>query len=215
MSRASVVLTLFVLLASLLACEREAAAPVGAIRVHTAIGDAVLFIDAHEYGPLRDSTVIELPVGQHTLEARRLGTMLAFLSVDVRAALIFDATLAVPSPPALEHPSDVVVPSALPPPPEPPAPVSAEPVPESSPSRAEIVAALQGLRPGVLACTRGTHGTFTLRVSFAASGVPNTVTVSGGDLLPDQRPCIVEVAQALRISPFEPRDFIVNYPYTY
>lgn len=68
-------------------------APTGAVRIHTEIVDGRLFIDAHPREGLADGLVVELAAGRHALEVRRGDAVIAALAVEVRAAVLFDATL--------------------------------------------------------------------------------------------------------------------------
>ena len=142
--------------AAMLACNEPAAAPpasaqIGAVRVHSALSDAQLFIDAHERGPLRDGMEVELPPGAHVLEARRGGAVVATLTVEVRAALLFEATLSASSAVAAA-PNDVAAadeqPSALPLPPS-AFPIQAPPpIPAAAPPPARHVeSAVERLSP--------------------------------------------------------------------
>ena len=88
-------------------------APKGAVRLHTAIVDGQLFVDALPRGALADGQVVELPPGRHLLEVRRGAVVIASLEVEVRAALLLDATLREAEPSAAE-PSAAELPTAEP-----------------------------------------------------------------------------------------------------
>jgi len=210
--------------AALLACnEPQAAAPpaappasaqIGAVRVHSALSDAQLFIDAHERGPLRDGMEVELPPGAHVLEARRGGAVVATLTVEVRAALLFEATLDAPAAIAAA-PGDVAAAEVR------PAPTNVEPVatPDPSlpatPTRNEIAAAMRSLSGPVEACTAGENGIVAVRLTFGSDGQVREARATSPNLAPAQQQCVLDAARRLRISAFAEDQFVVTYPVLY
>lgn len=230
--------------AALLACnEPQATAPVGAVRVHSALADAQLFIDAHERGLLRDGMEVELPPGAHVLEARRDGAIVATLTVEVRAAMLFEATLdgssAVAAAPsevaAREDPEPPVAPPTTPTAAAEPrrghhvesglerhSPMTAAVEPSApagpllTPARAEILAAMNSIKPAVATCTEGdAHGTFVIRVAFSGDGRVREASAERSALDPAQERCVIEAVRGLRLTAFSQDRFVLTYPFRY
>lgn len=174
-------------------------APPGAIRIQ-ASGEGELFIDARPSGSLVHDTVIELPEGSHVVEARRNDQILSSQTVDVRSSQVLTVAVRgyIPPPPP---------PPALPPPPPPPEGAPA------TPSRSDIVRAMNAIAPAVSECGQGAHGLAPVRIVFGPGGQVTTANVSGGNFPPAVRACIARAARGATVPPFRNPTFSVNYPF--
>ncbi len=68
----------------------------GQLRVQTTIANGELFVDGTSRGPLTPGRVLELPTGQHIVEARVSGASLVTQNVSVSSGRMVDVTLEVP-----------------------------------------------------------------------------------------------------------------------
>ena len=178
--------------------EAEQAPPIGAVRIHTSIASATLFVDATERGPLEDGMEIELAPGSHVFEARRDGAIVGRAVFEARSALIFDVQLVETAAPGVA---------------EGPAPPPSVPTPEppnsaGSLSADQIRAVVTANRSSVLECygEHATPQTATVRIDVDASIAPDGAVTrasaeGGGDATLAMRQCIEERVRAWRFPP--------------
>jgi hypothetical protein len=88
-----------------------------------------------------------------------------------------------------------------------------------TPSRDDVVTALNAITYDVLACARGRHGSVYVAIHVVSDGTVTSVTITAGEL--DGAPvagtaegeCIAAVVRTARFPPFEREDFTINYPF--
>jgi hypothetical protein len=81
-----------------------------------------------------------------------------------------------------------------------------------TPSRTQIVEALQARAPSVRACGNGTTGVVLLRLTFGSSGAVDAVQATGSMPPPVLR-CAEDAMREARVEPFSQASFSVNYPF--
>lgn len=83
-----------------------------------------------------------------------------------------------------------------------------------TPSRSDVMSALNGVQGAVAACGNGTHGTANVRIVFSGrTGQATNATVGGGNFPPPVMSCIARAARGARVPPFQNATFSVNYPF--
>jgi hypothetical protein len=201
---AAVALVLFAM------CEEEGPPPVGAVRIHTTITGATLYVDATERSTLHDGMEVQLTPGPHVLEARRDGRILANVPVEARSALIYDVTLAdetSSSPPPMAAPM-----APIPPPAEPPSSAGAL-------AADQVRTVIQGGQPAIRSCYEEHPVPGTVRIdvnlNIAPDGSVSSATASGGDEAAGPlRACIEERVRALRF-PAASDTTSVTFPFVF
>ncbi|MBX3269432.1 MAG: hypothetical protein KF729_04185, partial [Sandaracinaceae bacterium] len=83
-----------------------------------------------------------------------------------------------------------------------------------TPSRGDIVSAMNGVSGAVGACGNGTAGTATVRVIFSGStGRVQSANVSGANIPAPVSSCIARAVRSASVPPFRQDTFSVNYPF--
>ncbi len=83
-----------------------------------------------------------------------------------------------------------------------------------TPSRADIVAAMNGVSGAVSACGRGAfHGLVPVQVTFTGSNGRVSSAVVRADVPPAIGSCVARAVRGARVPPFSQPSFSVNYPF--
>lgn len=83
-----------------------------------------------------------------------------------------------------------------------------------TPSRGDIVAAMNRVSPAVSACGRGQHGLVPVRIVFAGStGRVTEASTQATGFTPDVIECVVREARGATVPPFRADTFSVSYPF--
>jgi len=93
-------------------------------------------------------------------------------------------------------------------------PVRRAPTGPTTPSRSDIVLAMNSVSGPVQACGDGEHRLAQVRLVFAGGdGRVVSATVSGDTFSDSVRTCIARAARGARVPPFRQDDYSVNYPF--
>lgn len=204
----------------------------GTVRVSSSVADAELFVDARERGALEDGMLVQLEAGSHVLEARADDRVISRATVEAQPGRVVDVVLAGPRRVEREtaDPRRTSAPSSRPGQPSldellreaigedhgvDGAPPSDEEPAHQTPTRAEVVAAMNAVSPAVRACGRGEHGVATTRLEIAPSGEVTRARVTSPTPSSELRRCVEEAAAEARVPPFTAASFTVNYPFRY
>ena len=83
----------------------------------------------------------------------------------------------------------------------------------ATPSRGDVVSAMNSVQGAVSACGSGQHGLAPVRIVFGNNGRVQSAQVSGGSFPPPVRSCIARAVRGARVPPFRNPTFSVNYPF--
>lgn len=83
-----------------------------------------------------------------------------------------------------------------------------------TPSRSDIMTAMNGVQGAVRACGQGNRGTAVVRVSFAGNTGRATSAQVNSSLPGPVKSCIAAAVRRARVPPFQQASFSVNYPFT-
>jgi tRNA A-37 threonylcarbamoyl transferase component Bud32 len=192
--------------------------------VETNIEGASLWIDGTDRGPLTDAMTIAVDLGVHHIEARRAAQR-DRSNTPVTPRPIAEATITVTEegtprvrlegPVAPERDIDALLDDALgsrgarraPPPRD-------ESLP-ASPSRSDVMSAMNAVTPAVRACSNGASGTVTVAILFEGSTGRCTSATVHGDAPAPVASCIARAVRGARVPPFQNETHAVNYPFRY
>ncbi|HJL14496.1 MAG TPA: hypothetical protein RMH99_02500, partial [Sandaracinaceae bacterium LLY-WYZ-13_1] len=82
-----------------------------------------------------------------------------------------------------------------------------------TPSRSDVVSAMNSVSGAVRSCGNGAHGLAPVRIVFGSNGSVRSAQVSGGSFPPPVRSCIARAVRGARVPPFRQSSFSVNYPF--
>ena len=82
-----------------------------------------------------------------------------------------------------------------------------------TPTRREVLDALEPLRPAVERCAKGQHGIAQLDITVISSGVVTHAVVAGDFAGTPEGSCIALAARDAKFAPFQKPRFRVIYPY--
>jgi hypothetical protein len=82
------------------------------------------------------------------------------------------------------------------------------------PGRAEVVAALEPLRPAIAECSRGARGVAQLDITVSSSGAVSHAVVGGDFAGTAEGSCIARAARGAQFTPFKKPRFRVIYPFS-
>jgi len=83
-----------------------------------------------------------------------------------------------------------------------------------TPSRSDIMSAMNGVQGAVRACGNGARGTAVVRVSFAGNTGRATNAQVNSALPGPVKSCIAAAVRRARVPPFQQANFSVNYPFS-
>lgn len=83
----------------------------------------------------------------------------------------------------------------------------------ATPSRSDVLAAMNSVAGAVSACSNGVRGTAPVRITFAGSTGRVTNAEVQGNLPPQVRSCIARAVRSARVPQFTQTSFSVNYPF--
>jgi hypothetical protein len=83
-----------------------------------------------------------------------------------------------------------------------------------TPSRGDVVQAMNGVSAAVAACGRGQRGLVPVRFVFdGATGRVSDVSTQASGFTPDVIECVLREVRGARVPPFRQPQFSVNYPF--
>jgi hypothetical protein len=82
------------------------------------------------------------------------------------------------------------------------------------PSREDVIAALEPLRPAINECVRGTHGVAQLDITVASTGSVSHAVVGGDFAGTPEGSCIARATRNAQFTPFKKPRFRVIYPFS-
>lgn len=196
----------------LLGCERLQAddtpppvAPVAppAVVVRTNAQPGVeLYINGVGSGLLADGRRLTLPAGPHVFEARSGSEVLGRTAQTLVGGEEVTVELNLPEPASAEPQAVAAEPS--------PARDTAREAARSTPTRAEVVSAMNAVASRAQRC--GGQGQVGARVTFRGSdGAVQDVRLSGATPDP-QRTCVIQRVREARVPPFGNDTFSISYP---
>ena len=159
--------------------------------------------------PARESTTTERSARRETRSERGDKPDEREPATQPQAAEAESAEAAEPSEGATEQPKPNEQPSVLTVKPR------AEPSSElpDTPSREDVIAALDPLRPAVNECARGQRGTAQLDITVSSSGQVSHAVVGGDFAGTPEGSCIARAARTAQFTPFKKPRFRVIYPF--